>query len=332
MMYPWLVPVLDQWHQQLAVGRQPQAMIIEGNPGIGKSVLTKAIVAELLCRQAKPEPCGTCQSCRIFRSGQHPDLFTVVSEKDLIKVAAIRSLVQFFTATAHSARHKVAVIEHAHSMNTAAANALLKVLEEPPAGSLLILQTDRMHQLLPTIRSRCVHLKLYCKTDQYPRVKQWLHQHHEQITSEQLEKLWVLSPGLPLQISAMIEQDVLTQLHNHLNQMLDYFTGRQSLVSVSQYCEQHVDAAQWLLIHAILLHWLKVDDANEQGTLCWSHELYRWLFKQAGGNMLVLKLCRLINIIMVNFNNQTKTRLLIESMLVQTKQNAMNIINDKDRG
>src|SRR5690554_3818715 len=116
MIYPWLQPFLDQWHQQLAADRQPHALIIEGKQGIGKSAMTRTISAELLCRKPTPEPCGDCQSCRLYRSGQHPDLIPVVPEKNLIKVAAIRELVQFFTATAHSAPHKVAVIEHADAM------------------------------------------------------------------------------------------------------------------------------------------------------------------------------------------------------------------------
>jgi DNA polymerase-3 subunit delta' len=320
MIYPWLQPALDQWHQQLAANRQPQAMIIEGNPGIGKSTMTQAIVAELLCRKPNPEPCGHCQSCRIFKSGQHPDLMSVVSEKSLIKVAAIRSLVQFYTATAHSAPHKVAVIERADTMNTAAANALLKVLEEPPAGSLLILQTDRIHHLLPTIRSRCVHFKLHCQPAQYVAVKQWLQQQYTNLSADKLERLWVLSPGLPLSIKSMIDEDVASQLESHLNQILDYLTNQQSLVSVSQYLEQHVEQTHWPLLQAIFLHWLKANNDSQQAQINWPHGLQHWLCKQDSGNLLMLNLCQLINTIMVNLNNQTKTRLLIESMLVQIKQ------------
>ena len=320
MIYPWLKPTLDQWNQQLAANRKPQAMIIEGNQGIGKSALTQAIVAGLLCRKPTPEPCGQCQSCRIFGSGHHPDLMSAETDKNLIKVAAIRALVQFFTATAHSAPHKVAVIDHADHMNTAAANALLKVLEEPPEGSLLILQTDRMHHLLPTIRSRCVHLKLHCNKDQYPVIKQWLQQQHPNLSAEQLDRLWTLSPGLPLQVNAMIEEDVASQLEDHLSQFLDYFTGQQSLVTVSQYLDKHVTHNHWPLLQAILLHWLKVNHGDDPGQLNWAHPLRQWLYQRPQPDALVLKLCQLINTIMVNLNNQIKTRLMIESMMVQIKQ------------
>jgi len=320
MIYPWLQPALDQWHHQLAANRQPQALIVEGQQGIGKVAMTRAIVAELLCRAPNPEPCGACQSCRIYRSGQHPDLVTVAPEKNLIKVADIRSLVKFFMSTAHSAPHKVAVIEQADTMNNAAANALLKILEEPPVGSLLILQTDRIHHLLPTIRSRCVQLKLHACPEQYPAIKQWLQQYNAHPSSDQLERLWVLSPGLPLRIKTMLEGDVTILLEDHLNQILDYFTDQQSVVSVSQYLEQHVEQDHWSLLQAILLHWLKIDHEAEQTHTSWPHGLQAWLFKHTSANLLVLNLCQLINTIMVNLNNQTKTRLLIESMLVQIKQ------------
>ena len=322
MIYPWLQPALDQWHRQLAADRLPHAMIIEGQHGIGKSAMTRAIVAEMLCRQPQPTPCGACQSCRLFSSGHHPDLMPVSAEKNLIKVADIRSLVQFFTATAHSAPHKVAVIEQADTMNTAAANALLKVLEEPPGGSLLILQTDRIHHLLPTIRSRCIQLKLNCDQGQYPAVKQWLQQHNKELTPDQLARLWVLSPGLPLAIEAMHAGAVDSQLESHLNLLHDYVTEKQSLVSVSQFLDQQVADNHWPLLQAILLHWLKVNNDPENVSQSWPHDLQKWLFRQDSANVMVLNLCQLMNTIMVNLNNQTKTRLLIESILVQMKQTA----------
>ncbi|KAA3646081.1 MAG: AAA family ATPase [Proteobacteria bacterium] len=320
MIYPWLQPALDHWHQQLADGRQPQAMIIHGNYGVGKTALSHAIVAELLCRKPNPEPCGQCQSCRIFASGQHPDLMSVVADNNIIKVASIRSLVNFFTATAHSAPHKVALIKQADYMNTAAANSLLKVLEEPPAGSLLILQTDRIHHLLPTIRSRCVQLKLQINHCQFPMITDWLQQRHPQLSPQELDRLLVLSPGLPLQVDALIEDDVAPQLEAHLSQLHEYLTNQQSLVTVSQYLEQHVNAQQWPLLQAIILHWLKVKYGDNETQIVWPHALYRWLLSQSSASTIMLKMCQLMSSIMVNFNNQTKTRLLIESMLVQIKQ------------
>ncbi|GAA4819879.1 hypothetical protein GCM10011365_09160 [Marinicella pacifica] len=320
MIYPWLQPALDQWHQQLAANRQPQALIIEGNQGIGKSAMTRAIVAELLCRAPKPEPCGECQSCRIYGSGQHPDLILVAPEKNLIKVAVIRELVRFFTATAHSAPHKVAVIRQADGMNTAAANALLKVLEEPPAGSLLILETDRAHYLLPTIRSRCLQLKLQCRAEQYPAVKNWLQKQKPDLSADQLAQLWALSPGLPLQIARLIDEDVVSQLASHMSSMLAYLDDRQSLTVVSQQLDQEVKANHWPLLQTLFLHWLKEEHRPQSEAFQWSHDLRQWFFKQPCGSGLLLNFCQLMNTIMVNLNNQTKTRLLIESMLVKVKQ------------
>ncbi|MCX7544633.1 DNA polymerase III subunit delta' [Marinicella gelatinilytica] len=319
MIYPWLQPALDHWHKQLADGRQPQAMIIHGLEGIGKTIMSQAIVAELLCRKPQPEPCGACQSCRIFASGQHPDLMSVEAEKNLIKVAAIRSLVGFFTATAHSAPHKVAVIKQADKMNLAAANALLKVLEEPPAGSLLILETDRMHHLLPTIRSRCVQLRLTCDASQYDVVKQWLQQRISNVPSQQIAQLLAISPGRPLLVAAMAQEDMASQIESHLNELLAYLTDQKSLVMVSNYLEQNVDSQQWQLLQAIFLHWIKAKYGGDDMKLAWPHAMQQWLQSQSKPEDLILKICQLINTIMVNLNNQTKTRLLIESMLVEVK-------------
>src|SRR5262249_52905361 len=110
--------------------------------------------------------CGHCPSCRYSIAGQHPDLMRIellapdagdgtLTEVDTITIDRIRALTEFVQLTSHRQRAKVAVIAPADRMNVAAANALLKTLEEPPPDTYLILVTEQPRRVPLTILSRC---------------------------------------------------------------------------------------------------------------------------------------------------------------------------------
>ncbi len=170
-LYPWLHP---SW-KQLVRGweRLPHALLVTGDPGIGKRQLAEYLSQYLLCEARKPDavPCGACDGCRWYLAGNHPD-FRLLTPEDqteaaegeegktkrkspLIKVEGIRELTDFVNLTPHRGGAKVVLVEPAEAMNLAAANAFLKMLEEPPQGVTFILVSHHWRRLLPTIRSRC---------------------------------------------------------------------------------------------------------------------------------------------------------------------------------
>jgi DNA polymerase-3 subunit delta' len=172
---PWL-PLLP-WQRQCAVetlaqrATWPHALLIHGPRGIGKHALALNFAQALLCESPRPDglACGACPGCRYAIAGQHPDLMrlelTQIDEEtgalenlDTIAIDRVRTLIDFVQLTSHRQRAKVAVIAPAERMNAAAANALLKTLEEPPAGTYLILVSDQPGRVWPTIRSRCRRL------------------------------------------------------------------------------------------------------------------------------------------------------------------------------
>ena len=104
-------------------------------------------------------PCGVCRSCRRIQAENHPDIIQVRPSGGLIRIARIRELCQSLTMKAYEARWRVAIICDAHRMNPQAANALLKMLEEPPDGTALVLTALQRSDLLPTIVSRCQHVR-----------------------------------------------------------------------------------------------------------------------------------------------------------------------------
>ncbi|MBF0136311.1 MAG: DNA polymerase III subunit delta' [Magnetococcales bacterium] len=150
----------------LAEDRLPHALIFCGPSGIGKATVARALTAALFCRSQTRDDdvgCGTCGPCLKVRENHHPDYVQVelLPEKTRISVDQIREVCGFLALTPLEARLKVALIDDAALMNEAAANALLKTLEEPSAGTLLILSTSRPGSLLPTIRSRCQVMRFF---------------------------------------------------------------------------------------------------------------------------------------------------------------------------
>ena len=156
-IYPWLSGHWSFFMRRLESARLAHALMIEGPSGCGKTALASAMVARLLCREDQPQACGSCRSCKLLAGEAHPDYFDLHPEEDseVIKVDQVRSLIAKLDLTTSISMRKVAYIHPADGMNSAAANALLKSLEEPVGDTVLILVSDNPGGLPATIRSRC---------------------------------------------------------------------------------------------------------------------------------------------------------------------------------
>ncbi len=154
---PWLGKHWSFFIQRLEAGRLAHALMIEGPAGCGKMSLASAMVAQLLCCEDGPLACGQCRSCKLRAGGAHPDYFELQPEEgsEVIKVDQVRSLIAKLQLTTSASTRKVAYLHPAESMNGAAANALLKSLEEPAGDTVLILVSNNPSRLPITIRSRC---------------------------------------------------------------------------------------------------------------------------------------------------------------------------------
>ena len=141
--------------------RLPHAIMIEGEDGLGKHTLANFLASAAVC-EAGGLPCGSCHGCHLAKIGSHPDISFVSPEdgKKNISVAQIRTLRNEAFVKAHSASHRVFIIEQANRMNDQAQNALLKILEEPPHGVIFILITPSRTMMLETIISRCAVFSL----------------------------------------------------------------------------------------------------------------------------------------------------------------------------
>jgi DNA polymerase III subunit delta' len=159
---PWFAAARGQVALAIGAGRLPHAMLLQGQPGLGKAALADWIARLALCEAPAAGPCNACTSCRLHEAGTHPDLRRVglVDEKKQIAVEDIRELIGSLSLKSYRGGRKVAIVDPADAMNASGANALLKTLEEPSAGALLILTVARPERLPATIASRCQRLKI----------------------------------------------------------------------------------------------------------------------------------------------------------------------------
>ncbi len=170
MIYPWQQ---TSWQRLVAIGeRRGHALLFAGAPGQGKRDFAECYAAHLLCERPAADgcACGQCAGCKLRLSGNHPDLLRMVpaAEQDdaeaspgktkpstQIVIEQVRQLRDRLEVSAHQSGTRVVIIDPAEAMNRNTANALLKLLEEPPPQTVLLLISSTPRGLLPTIRSRC---------------------------------------------------------------------------------------------------------------------------------------------------------------------------------
>ena len=156
----------------MIAGRPPHAIVIAGPAGVGKTTLALDLAAGMMCDAPHPadRPCRECRGCRLVERGSHADVHRLaptgsgnqirIGDRTEPEPGTIRRLIADLALLPVEGGARVALVEGAERMNEEAQSALLKTLEEPPAGVMIVLCVDREDALLPTVRSRCVRLRL----------------------------------------------------------------------------------------------------------------------------------------------------------------------------
>lgn len=154
--------IIEYIKNAVSQNKVSHAYILNGEKGSGKKMLATLFANTLECEAGGAEPCYACHACKQAASGNHPDIIFVTHEKpNSISVDDIRKQVnEDIQIKPYSGKYKVYVIADADMMTVQAQNAILKTIEEPPAYAVIFLLTENADSLLPTIRSRCVMLKL----------------------------------------------------------------------------------------------------------------------------------------------------------------------------
>jgi DNA polymerase-3 subunit delta' len=251
--HPWNDPL---W-QRLCAGaeRLPHGLLFAGPEGLGKNALAMGFAQWLLCAApGETRPCGTCQNCTLFVAGTHPDLhvmqperlmlenddamavyarrYPVEGSKDRkkksqeIRIDQIRALLTSLQTHAHISRRKLALFSPAHAMNVNAANSLLKLLEEPPADTVLILVSSEPSRLPATVRSRCSRLDFAI-----PPREAALEWFTTAVPGADHELLLDLAGGAPLKAAQWAAGDFLAQRSGLLGDTWALAAGRGDPVS-----------------------------------------------------------------------------------------------------
>ncbi|MGM0167542.1 DNA polymerase III, delta' subunit [Enterococcus sp. AZ135] len=148
--------VFRQLQNSFEHGRLAHAYLFEGDQGTGKAELALWFVKHLFCLDLQEGmPCEKCNNCLRITSKDHPDVVEIEPDGQSIKVDQIRALQSELAKSGFESAKKVVIIHQAEKMNSNSANSLLKFLEEPPANFMIILETQSLGKILPTIRSRC---------------------------------------------------------------------------------------------------------------------------------------------------------------------------------
>jgi DNA polymerase-3 subunit delta' len=225
-VYPWQSDLWDSLikrHQQQGL---PHALMLTGVEGIGKHALALETARWLLCtrriEQHANVACGECHSCRLWQAGNHPDFMECQPEDDSrqIRIDGVRKLNEFLMQTPQISPCQVVSLHPVEVLNGNAANALLKTLEEPPGESFLLLETERLGSVMPTIRSRCQRLTLATPSPQ--QSLDWMQANGcDPLVAEQALRMNQMAPIAAL---AWVQQQRHEQ-HNHWLQQLQQWSN-----------------------------------------------------------------------------------------------------------
>lgn len=232
-LYPWLASCRDSMTAVINQGRMPHALLLTGQPGVGKGAFSSWLAGLLLCeeRNGSSGPCGQCPGCVQFKAGSHPDFFQLRPEEDatVIKVDQIRYLSEKLSLSSHRGGYQVVVLNPAETMNLNAANSLLKTLEEPSDNTVLLLVSSRPAQLPATVRSRCQQVRIEIPDRQI--ALEWL---HEQGVGEVAETCLQLAHRAPLEALKQAQLDSIGARRERFTALLGILEDRVSPLAVAQ--------------------------------------------------------------------------------------------------
>ena len=229
-LLPWQQSQWDHIVKRIQQDTMPHALLLNGAEGIGKKRFAEHLAAAMTCESSIEEaPCGVCKSCSLQQAGTHPDIILITPEEKgkAIKIDAIRDLIELSGKTTQNGKQRVVIISPAEAMNRAAANALLKTLEEPVASTQILMVTHALKRLPATILSRCQRLDFR----QIPNevASQWL---ESQLDSSLASQALAFTGGAPL--LALEHSERVSAASERLHSLLQVAQRKVNPVSIAE--------------------------------------------------------------------------------------------------
>lgn len=316
-VYPWQQEQWQYFINMLNAKSLPHAIMLNGPVGIGKHNFANKLVAAILCKHRSDDgfACGECKHCQLLLAQTFPDFVHLKpdEEKNTISVDVIRDLIAKLHLTRHFDAYKVALIECAEEMNSNAANALLKTLEEPPERTIIILVTSGALSLPATIRSRCQVVNFHAPSNQ--EAINWLNSVSDNVDWEPLLRV---AQGAPLEAMQYHETELLDQRINVVQGFLEVFEPDTNPVEIAG----KIDAVPFSLcfqwIQAVIVDLMRIKASDNPITLE-NPDFYRSLLALSPRMQvpLLLEFWELINERKRLFDKSLNRRLFAESLLIR---------------
>lgn len=251
MIFPWLQKEWNVLSQQKKMGRLPHALLLRGLAGLGKHQFVEDFLRTVFCENnalrdgrfaassgRTDNDADCCRNCQLLAAKTHPDLLWVAPEKSgtPIKIEQIREGIQFIQQTALQAAYKCIVIAPANNMNTHAANALLKILEEPSPHSMIILISESNKQLPATIYSRCQQINFHPPA--HSIALNWLKSVMSPVHEENLKLALALANGAPLKAQQLLEGNFFSVRKEIFLQLYLILTESKNPINVAAQFEE----------------------------------------------------------------------------------------------
>ena len=252
--YPWQHDAWQSWQRYLVQEKVPHALLLYGRCGCGINDFALRLCCSLLCdSDNSSKPCLECDGCRFFLAANHPDYLAIEAEQNQIKIEQVRFAIDFLQISRHYLRYKVVLLKEVDNLNYAAANSLLKTLEEPPAESIILMTCRQPSTLASTIRSRChrIHIK-----EPGEEVIKWLAAQMS-ISEEEAQQRLMLANNSPLTaLDKTLDKSDKPLFYSELKQWLEKKITTHDLVD-HWHDKPAEEIQQWLLEsiqHTISMH------------------------------------------------------------------------------
>ncbi|MBL4774555.1 MAG: DNA polymerase III subunit delta' [Mariprofundus sp.] len=257
---------LARFSEALSSGRLHHAWLLYGMKGIGKHRLAEKLAGQLMCETETA--CGACHGCKMLAASSHPDVhrLALIDEKRDLNIEQIRHVLDFLSLSGAESGRRVVILDDAERMNGQAANALLKGLEEPSAGNVLLIVCSDLERLPATVRSRCMLQACLPLSD--TDVRAVLQGQDNPIQEKYLELALALANGSPGAVVCLQDAKVANALLNWQTLIADMADADVGKIEV--WIRTHIKAVPHILIVQILAN--AVYPALQHGEDEYSHQ------------------------------------------------------------